>query len=1378
MNDIKGKRFLTLALTLALVLGCGGFISVAQSRDAVLFDSNWSDAGSALGTDILSLNTQIVYEGSKQSLEFDFSKGGNWFNSSRLHFAERGIITDFRPYGSLNIRIYNEVNNGSKMNLILTKEPDTDDQGYLMTQLTFDFEGWKDISVPLSSFDTARELYSVAQIGGMWLNVGGWGSTVVSDTKFYLDKIWLSDDSQNDSNVIFNANDTKAGSMLGMRVQSMDTQTVYEGSHQSLRFDMSRANGYSTDRILLADHGILTDWSGYDYLNVRVFCPEEKGSALNIIASKDAGTDDSGYYREEINFDFSGWQEIRLPLRDFEANRGMDSWQQMGALYFNAGGWGVTYDSTLVFYLDKIWLSAAEGVDYAENVIFGADAKGAETAFGTVVNALNTQITYPPSEHSLEFDFGKSSRWYNSERYQLESHGALTDWSGYEALSFRIYSPREQSGQMNIICAKDIADDNQGYYQYTINFNFSGWQEIKIPLEDFSLSRSDPFWNTVKAMYFNIGGWNTTYDSTLLFYLDSIWLEKDEGGQEEPGEAENIWHETIIFNANDDRAQSLLGSVAQVSEDIVHESSHQSILLDMSRTSGSATMYDTNRIVLENQGTTQDWSQYDTINMRVYNETALNGEALMVASRDADTSDNGYYFGRYSLNFTGWKVIELPLSSFEGVRGITGWSQIGAFYLDFGGWETLFDRSMKLYIDRIWLSKGSSTLAVESVSYPNGYNQMPVQDEELHIATSLPLSSAGLDSAVTLTKGDVAAEGMKAVVEGNVVKISFQKALEAGQAYTLHLGQLYDLYGQKQDLNFTYRFQTEDICMAGRPVFLDAHGNELETLPQQGTVIASVEILQAGVNLGVAVCSDSGQILQLLSSQESNADATLQVSVDAADISGGSLKAFVYETGGGLARNGVAVLGAEKQEVSMYPLDAPASAGGPITMDSPSMMLDTLHVAGALSSPAPHFILLQVYDQQDQCVLMDVAKNNQDGRYEATFQLGGESGLYRISAISLGQTTEQTVSYTGESDREAIVKAVNEGTREQIQEQFPSWASAFGLCADMEEERTNHIALVLYEHRPYSTFSQLFDMATKATELLDALNQCSWSALDEFLEENAAYVLPQSEQYGKYTAFSEKNQHVVNQSILSGAPFSGFEAFRTKFDAVVSAYQESSGNGGTGSGGGSGGSSNRPSSSGSSQMMEVYTQPQETPDENAFSDLEQANWAKDSIEYLYELGVIAPAQDMRFRPLDFITRAEFVKLLSAAFDLQTEAECTYTDIDPSDWHYPYVAAATTLGIAKGYPDGSFSPDEIVSRQDMAVMVQRCLEVVNQEPATGQSETFADEDAIAAYAKEAVTKLCGAGILKGMGDGRFAPEESTNRAQAAVVIARLLRGASQ
>ncbi|MHA7965108.1 M20/M25/M40 family metallo-hydrolase [Paenibacillus sp. CAU 1782] len=178
----------------------------------------------------------------------------------------------------------------------------------------------------------------------------------------------------------------------------------------------------------------------------------------------------------------------------------------------------------------------------------------------------------------------------------------------------------------------------------------------------------------------------------------------------------------------------------------------------------------------------------------------------------------------------------------------------------------------------------------------------------------------------------------------------------------------------------------------------------------------------------------------------------------------------------------------------------------------------------------------------------------------------------------------------------------------------------------------------------------------------------------------------------------------------------------------------------------------------------------------SFEDLGPvASWAGEAIGKLAALGIIKGMTDEQFAPLNQVTRAQFITMLVRALGLEdAEASVTFGDVSRSAWHYEYIAAGVKAGIAQGTGTGRFNPDKPITREEMAIMAANALKLVNE--ASGDESTldkFSDKESIASYAREAVALLTQQGVINGMGNDTFAPKGVANRAQAAVIIYRML-----
>ncbi|MEI9476999.1 MAG: S-layer homology domain-containing protein, partial [Deltaproteobacteria bacterium] len=125
-----------------------------------------------------------------------------------------------------------------------------------------------------------------------------------------------------------------------------------------------------------------------------------------------------------------------------------------------------------------------------------------------------------------------------------------------------------------------------------------------------------------------------------------------------------------------------------------------------------------------------------------------------------------------------------------------------------------------------------------------------------------------------------------------------------------------------------------------------------------------------------------------------------------------------------------------------------------------------------------------------------------------------------------------------------------------------------------------------------------------------------------------------------------------------------------------------------------------------------------------FSDIDSSYWAYQSCATLYDQGILQGYPDNTCRPLDPVTRAEYVTFLCryAGIKESYPTNPTFPDVPKAHWAYGYIEAGYQAGLLKGFPDGYFRPQDIVSRiQVLAVMVR----LKQWEPLYPSSPTFQD-----------------------------------------------------
>jgi hypothetical protein len=174
------------------------------------------------------------------------------------------------------------------------------------------------------------------------------------------------------------------------------------------------------------------------------------------------------------------------------------------------------------------------------------------------------------------------------------------------------------------------------------------------------------------------------------------------------------------------------------------------------------------------------------------------------------------------------------------------------------------------------------------------------------------------------------------------------------------------------------------------------------------------------------------------------------------------------------------------------------------------------------------------------------------------------------------------------------------------------------------------------------------------------------------------------------------------------------------------------------------------------------------------------HWARDHVRRLVLAEIVKGLPDGNFHPEGTLSRAQFITMLGRAANLRDgrPARPTFTDLPSTHWAAGKVEAGVAAGIVKPseFPSGSFGPDVAITRQEIAVYVVRAMgleELAARTGAEALDARFADARAVAVAGRGHTAVAVNKGILLGFEDRTFRPGLSATRAQAAVMVGRML-----
>lgn len=173
-----------------------------------------------------------------------------------------------------------------------------------------------------------------------------------------------------------------------------------------------------------------------------------------------------------------------------------------------------------------------------------------------------------------------------------------------------------------------------------------------------------------------------------------------------------------------------------------------------------------------------------------------------------------------------------------------------------------------------------------------------------------------------------------------------------------------------------------------------------------------------------------------------------------------------------------------------------------------------------------------------------------------------------------------------------------------------------------------------------------------------------------------------------------------------------------------------------------------------------------------FDDVGDGHWAKDAVAFAASHELFQGTGERLFSPDMGMDRAMVVTVLYRLEDASASGETAFPDVESGSWYADAVTWAAASGIVAG--DGAgFAPHRAVTRQELAAMLYRyARDAVTAE--AGDLTAFADGDAVADWASDAMAWAVGAGLLQGKTGNVLDPAGNATRGEVAAVLERLVR----
>lgn len=176
---------------------------------------------------------------------------------------------------------------------------------------------------------------------------------------------------------------------------------------------------------------------------------------------------------------------------------------------------------------------------------------------------------------------------------------------------------------------------------------------------------------------------------------------------------------------------------------------------------------------------------------------------------------------------------------------------------------------------------------------------------------------------------------------------------------------------------------------------------------------------------------------------------------------------------------------------------------------------------------------------------------------------------------------------------------------------------------------------------------------------------------------------------------------------------------------------------------------------------------------NPYSDVRRGAWYYDAVRFVTDAGLMNGTATTRFSPDETTSRAMVVTILwRQAGSPSASREARFSDVELSEWYGDAVRWAASNGIVTGHEDGTFAPEDTITREQMAAILYRYAQAQGLPcNENGSLDGYTDAHLVSGYAQPALEWVCGSGVMQGTSATTLGPAASATRAQVAAMLMR-------
>ena len=173
-----------------------------------------------------------------------------------------------------------------------------------------------------------------------------------------------------------------------------------------------------------------------------------------------------------------------------------------------------------------------------------------------------------------------------------------------------------------------------------------------------------------------------------------------------------------------------------------------------------------------------------------------------------------------------------------------------------------------------------------------------------------------------------------------------------------------------------------------------------------------------------------------------------------------------------------------------------------------------------------------------------------------------------------------------------------------------------------------------------------------------------------------------------------------------------------------------------------------------------------------FIDVAPNAWYKDAVQYAYAGGLMTGVSDTEFAPEATTTRAMIVSTLARLENVTSAESAGFADVSANDWYATAVNWAANVGVVNGYEDGTFRPNQPITREQLAAILMNYAACIGQD-VSNRADLTSYTDQPSTWAEEAMSWAVAEGLVSGVTADQLQPQGNATRAQVAAILQRFL-----